>query len=414
MARKHRNKSLACPNCGTELRKEFEYCPRCGQENHDLRVPFKTFLYEFVESITHFDTKLWNTLKVIFTRPGQLTKDYVEGKRARYVQPARFYVFVSLVFFLVTSWDLRKDLDEKGNDRASVALGGEESPGERRSMLQDILKDSTAAALGWDGKELEHLAVSIPIDPPAYRLVADRLRTATDPPLDSLLANVGADTANGTKERLRRSLALLPAADSLDVPYRVSFRGKERYFMNRWMEQVLRRGHLTDMEVDSILELRGVTGKGFRKNIEMRSLRMDETGSERWLADILMRYSAYGMFALMPIAALLLSWHFGRGRFFWEHLIFSLHVHTTIFIFLVCISLVEALFPEITDAYEMPAFILESFGILVYLFLALRRVYAYTWHGTFFRLLFMSVPYFVFLVVTLLILPALAAFILPS
>ena len=61
MARRRR-KGPSCPNCGTGLRPEFEFCPHCGQETHDLRVPFKIFLYEFVESITHFDTKLWNTL----------------------------------------------------------------------------------------------------------------------------------------------------------------------------------------------------------------------------------------------------------------------------------------------------------------------------------------------------------------
>ena len=32
MARKHRNKTLACPNCGTELREEYEFCPRCGTQ----------------------------------------------------------------------------------------------------------------------------------------------------------------------------------------------------------------------------------------------------------------------------------------------------------------------------------------------------------------------------------------------
>ena len=38
--RKHRNKTTACPNCGTALQQGFD-CPQCGHENHDLRVPFK-------------------------------------------------------------------------------------------------------------------------------------------------------------------------------------------------------------------------------------------------------------------------------------------------------------------------------------------------------------------------------------
>ncbi len=82
MSRRQRKKGPVCPNCDEQLQESFEFCPTCGQENHDLRIPFGHFAYEFVENITHFDTKLWSTLKLIFSKPGQLTKDFVEGGKS--------------------------------------------------------------------------------------------------------------------------------------------------------------------------------------------------------------------------------------------------------------------------------------------------------------------------------------------
>ena len=61
---------------------------------------FFQLLRHFVEDLTHFDGKLWKTVKLLLFKPGSLTKLYIEGKRASYIHPIRMYIFVSAVFFL--------------------------------------------------------------------------------------------------------------------------------------------------------------------------------------------------------------------------------------------------------------------------------------------------------------------------
>ena len=87
-----------CLNCGTEVAGRF--CQQCGQENVEVKESFFQLLRHFVEDLTHFDGKLWKTVKLLLFKPGSLTKLYVEGKRASYIHPIRMYIFVSAVFFL--------------------------------------------------------------------------------------------------------------------------------------------------------------------------------------------------------------------------------------------------------------------------------------------------------------------------
>ncbi len=110
---KHRRKIGICPNCSTILNAESNYCSSCGQENHDLKVPIGHLIYETIESITHFDTKLVTTLKAIFTSPGKLTLDFLTGKRARHVHPVRFYIFISFVFFLIVNKNADKNFEDE-------------------------------------------------------------------------------------------------------------------------------------------------------------------------------------------------------------------------------------------------------------------------------------------------------------
>jgi hypothetical protein len=90
--------SKDCLNCGIEVAGRF--CQQCGQENVEVKESFFQLLRHFVEDLTHFDGKLWKTVKLLLFKPGSLTKLYIEGKRASYIHPIRMYIFVSAVFFL--------------------------------------------------------------------------------------------------------------------------------------------------------------------------------------------------------------------------------------------------------------------------------------------------------------------------
>ena len=87
-----------CLNCGAQVTGRF--CQQCGQENVEVKESFIQLLIHFVEDLTHFDGKLWKTLKLLLFKPGSLTKLYMDGKRASYIHPIRMYLFVSAVFFL--------------------------------------------------------------------------------------------------------------------------------------------------------------------------------------------------------------------------------------------------------------------------------------------------------------------------
>ncbi len=398
MARKHRNKTPGCPNCGADLRKEFEFCPHCGQENHDLRVPFKTFLYEFVENLTHFDTKLWNTLKVIFSKPGQLTKDYVEGKRARYVHPARFYVFVSVIFFaLLTLW-----MDRAVESGKALTTSRSGDPSLRTARLDDILPDSIERTLFWDSLEMDDVEVDVPIDTPFYQAAAERIRKPSPSVLDSLLAGSDTDTMPGTRASLRSALAHLPNADSLNVPYRVVVNGVLTSFTKRDEEALFHTGDMTDADVDSLLGDQRDSVSWFERRAIRALGRLDlatATGKKQ-LGHAVVKAVSVVMFILMPFTAVLLLWIFFRKRYYWEHLIFSVHIHTIYFLFFIAV-LVMALLVHT----EWPSWVglLITLFCIVYLLLCLKRVYGKDWLSTGLRFLLMSVPYLAAFIVLLIV-----------
>lgn len=87
----------SCPNCGTAL--AGRYCSTCGQRAVHLRPALHDLLHEVFHEFAHVDSKIIRTLGLLLFRPGLLTREFFEGKRARSVTPLRLYLLTSVLFF---------------------------------------------------------------------------------------------------------------------------------------------------------------------------------------------------------------------------------------------------------------------------------------------------------------------------
>lgn len=94
-------RAAKCLNCGTPLDLSDVYCSYCGQLNTTKQLSLKDFFGEFISSILTYDSRLRYTIKDLLFRPGTITRNYVRGQRLKYANPFRFFLSVSIVYFLV-------------------------------------------------------------------------------------------------------------------------------------------------------------------------------------------------------------------------------------------------------------------------------------------------------------------------
>jgi hypothetical protein len=92
-----------CRNCRAPLAAEPapRYCWRCGQETTLHEPTFLEFVHEFIGHYVALEGALWRTLGQLIVAPGRLTREYLAGRRRRYVLPLRLYLTASFVFFVV-------------------------------------------------------------------------------------------------------------------------------------------------------------------------------------------------------------------------------------------------------------------------------------------------------------------------
>lgn len=87
-----------CLNCGAA--QTGPYCAECGQRAHVHRT-LGAFFHDLVHGVLHFEGKVWHTLPLLAWRPGELTRRYIDGQRARFVSPIALFLFSVFLLFAV-------------------------------------------------------------------------------------------------------------------------------------------------------------------------------------------------------------------------------------------------------------------------------------------------------------------------
>lgn len=125
-----------CLNCGTAL--IGPNCHRCGQSAHVHRT-LSGMGHDIVHGVFHFDGKFWRTLPLLVWRPGELTRRYVEGERARFVSPVALFLFSIFAMFAVFSWagiGAPTDIEANLNTPAAVEQARKTVTDERAALIE--------------------------------------------------------------------------------------------------------------------------------------------------------------------------------------------------------------------------------------------------------------------------------------
>jgi len=148
----------ACLNCGTQL--VGSHCHACGQAAHVHRT-LGAFFHDLAHGVFHVEGKIWRTLPMLAWRPGKLTREYIEGKRASYVSPMALFLFSVFLFFAAIHMleggengstlnvdspaDIAAQKREVERVRAELAKATES--GERKDLSAELAAESAELAL---------------------------------------------------------------------------------------------------------------------------------------------------------------------------------------------------------------------------------------------------------------------------
>jgi len=88
-----------CANCGTQ--RAGRYCATCGQRHLDGRLSLRQLVRDFLARIFDLESGLLHTVWRLTVTPGSVPRDYVVGRRSRYVRPGTYFVLISALSVLL-------------------------------------------------------------------------------------------------------------------------------------------------------------------------------------------------------------------------------------------------------------------------------------------------------------------------
>lgn len=140
-----------CLNCGTLIEQRF--CPACGQLGADFQRPVFSLVSSSLADMFALDGRLWRTLPALLFRPGWVTRQYIEGKRARFVPPFRLFLLASVIFFFMVfgvleqqPWmtEVRLNPSDINKTQIEKELAQADLSPERRAELSDAVAEGGA------------------------------------------------------------------------------------------------------------------------------------------------------------------------------------------------------------------------------------------------------------------------------
>ena len=91
-----------CTNCETPLAEPRpNFCPECGQDTNLNPPTLREFWAQFTDTYLAPKGAMWATLKMLLARPGELTAQYLTGRRRQYVLPLRLFGLATVVMLVV-------------------------------------------------------------------------------------------------------------------------------------------------------------------------------------------------------------------------------------------------------------------------------------------------------------------------
>ncbi len=328
-------KEKDCLNCGATVIGRF--CHVCGQENVVPKESFGSLVIHFSYDITHFDGKFFHSLKYLLFKPGFLSKEYINGRRASHLNPVRMYVFTSAIFFLIFFLlvnprnNFSSGKDKPLTDSQRVALISE--------LEREINKEGDSAVLS---KKL--------------RLLKD----TTKPVTNTTLLNISF-WSNDSGKRSYHSVAEYDSAQK-------TF---SRSQQDGWFSRMMIRKQIQ------------LTGK-FDGGVKEAALEWTE---------IFLHKLPYLLFLSLPLFALLLKLLYVRRKQFYyaDHAIFTIHHYIFSFILLLFIFLLMAAREH--TAFEWLGGIQLALFIIwpIYLYIAMLNFYKQGWFKTFVKFFLLNI-----------------------
>ncbi len=324
--------SLAhCLNCSTRLDDSSRYCPHCGQPAHDGKVPLYQIFREFFTEQLNLDGRLPTSLKAFLT-PGRLSIEYFAGKRKLHVNPFRLFLLLIILALAALRYS-GIDLEEVSDVDVAWYTGKKDQLAVLDS-LSLILEDRLP------GPQFETIRDSIQHD----------LRIQIDVQSDSISLN--------------ENLILLWEKR----PLKVSIRD----FNNLTPEILLDKYHV----------------EGFINRLVLHQ-ELKLVQSPKSLVSYVVSNIPWIIMAFIPFIALILKLlYIRRNRYYVEHLVFSLDIHSAFLIGIIILATINFWVP----AFESLITWLLLF-FMIYIILAMKRFYMQSWTKTILKFILLVITY---------------------